>query len=164
MRSFIKAIVFTGVITSTLPFNAVGQKDLIKEKLELLWGKKLGLDNSKEAKSANWIFAALTDFNGRLQARDIVRFLYHAANITVEKKEEIQFTKWSNTRLLPPQAIRRALKPCSEEKVDESKEEYPIFKSWVQESLPKYSEVIKKFLFLQNSLIWMPLKSMFLSS
>ena len=35
MRSFIKAIVFTGVITSTLPFNAVGQKDLIKEKLEL---------------------------------------------------------------------------------------------------------------------------------
>jgi hypothetical protein len=38
----------------------------LEEKLELLWGKKLGLDNSKEAKSANWIFAALTDFNGKL--------------------------------------------------------------------------------------------------
>jgi hypothetical protein len=63
-----------------------------------------------------------------------------------------------------PQAIPRVLEPCSREKVRESEEEYPIFKSWVQESLPKYSEVIKKFLFLQNSLIWMPLKSMFLSS
>ncbi len=112
----------------------------LKEKLELLWGKKLGLDNSKEAKSANWIFAALTDFNGRLQARDIVRFLYYAANVTVEKTEEVQFPKWSNTRLLPPQAIRRALEPCSQEKVREAKEEYPIFESWVQKSLTQYSD------------------------
>lgn len=65
--------------------------------------------------------------------------MYHAANITVEKKEEIQFTKWSNTRLLPPQAIRRALEPCSKKKVEESKEEYPIFKSWA-ERLHEYSD------------------------
>ncbi len=35
MRSFFKAMVFTGVLTSTLPFNSIGQKELIKEKIEL---------------------------------------------------------------------------------------------------------------------------------
>ncbi len=144
LESFLKLSYWLCIQSSVINANS---QDLVgcsiedlKEKLELLWGKKLGADNAREAKSDNWIFAALTDFNGRLQARDIVRFLYHAANITVEKKEEIQFTKWSNTRLLPPQAIRRALKPCSEEKVDESKEEYPIFKIWVQERLHEYSD------------------------
>ncbi len=38
--------------------------------LERLWGKKLGRDNSKEASSARWVFAALCDLNGRLQARE----------------------------------------------------------------------------------------------
>lgn len=144
LESFLKLSYWLCIQSSVINANHQDLFDCsiedLKEKLERLWGKKLGADNAREAKSDNWIFAALTDFNGRLQARDIVRFLYHAANITVEKKEEIQFTKWSNTRLLPPQAIRRALKPCSEEKVDESKEEYPIFKSWVEESLPKYSD------------------------
>jgi hypothetical protein len=144
LESFLKLSYWLCIQSSVINANS---QDLVgcsiedlKEKLELLWGKKLGADDAREAKSANWIFAALTDFNGRLQARDIVRFLYHAANITVEKKEEIQFSKWSNTRLLPPQAIRRALEPCSREKVRESEEEYPIFKSWVEESLHKYSD------------------------
>jgi len=144
LESFLKLSYWLCIQSSVINANS---QDLVgcsiedlKEKLELLWGKKLGADNAREAKSDNWIFAALTDFNGRLQARDIVRFLYHAANITVEKKEEIQFSKWSNTRLLPPQAIRRALEPCSQEKVRESEEEYPIFKSWVEESLHKYSD------------------------
>jgi MinD-like ATPase involved in chromosome partitioning or flagellar assembly len=144
LESFLKLSYWLCIQSSVINANPQDLFDCsiedLKGKLERLWGKKLGADNAREAKSDNWIFAALTDFNGRLQARDIVRFLYHAANITVEKKEEIQFTKWSNTRLLPPQAIRRALKPCSEEKVDESKEEYPIFKIWVQERLHEYSD------------------------
>ncbi len=110
----------------------------LTEQLEQLWGKKLGSDKSKEAYTASWIFAALTDFNGRLQARDIVRLLYHAADRTVDNAKELQFEKWSNSRLLPPQAIRRALKPCSEDKVKEAKEEYPAFKTWVEDILPKY--------------------------
>lgn len=144
LESFLKLSYWLCIQSSVINANPQDLFDCsiedLKEKLELLWGKKLGADNAREAKSDNWIFAALTDFNGRLQARDIVRFLYHAANITVEKKEEIQFSKWSNTRLLPPQAIRRALEPCSREKVRESEEEYPIFKSWVEESLHKYSD------------------------
>lgn len=113
------------------------EENIIYE-LEQLWGKKVGTDKSKEAYTASWVFAALTDFKGRLQARDIVRFLYNAANITVNKTQEEQFSKWSTSRLLPPPAIRRALKPCSEEKVREAKEEYPAFKTWVEDTLPKY--------------------------
>lgn len=114
-------------------------KEEIKSKLELLWGQKLGTPKSKEAYSISWIFAALTDFNGNLQARDIVRFLYYTAELTIDKTKELQFEKWSSTRLLPPQAIRKALKPCSEKKVEEAKEEYPDFKKWVEEILPKYN-------------------------
>jgi cellulose biosynthesis protein BcsQ len=113
-------------------------KEEILHQLENLWGKKLGTDKSKEAYTANWVFAALTDFNGRLQARDIVRFLYHAADITVNQAQELQFEKWSTSRLLPPQAIRRALKPCSEDKVEEAKEEYLAFKKWFENILFKY--------------------------
>ncbi|MEI3651548.1 MAG: ParA family protein [Dolichospermum lemmermannii FEM_B0920] len=117
---------------------SLSKENLIDE-LEKLWGKRLGTDKSKEAYTASWVFAALTDFNGRLQARDIVRFLYNAADITVNRpKKEVQFEKWSTNRLLPPPAIRRALKPCSEEKVREAKEEYLAFKTWVEDTLPKY--------------------------
>lgn len=113
-------------------------KENLIDELETLWGKTLGTDKSKEAYTASWIFAALTDFNGRLQARDIVRFLYNAAHITVNRPKEVQFEKWSTSRLLPPPAIRRALKPCSEEKVREAKEEYLAFKTWVEDTLRKY--------------------------
>ena len=113
------------------------QENIIDE-LEQLWGKRLGKDKGQEAYTASWVFAALTDFKGRLQARDIVRFLYNAADITVNRAKEVQFEKWSTSRLLPPPAIRRALKPCSEEKVREAKEEYLAFKTWVEDTLPKY--------------------------
>jgi hypothetical protein len=125
---------------------SLSKQNLI-EQLEELWGKRLGSDKSKEASTASWIFAALTDFNGRLQARDIVRFLYNAAEITVDRTQEVQFEKWSPSRLLPPQAIRRALKPCSEKKVEEAKEEYPAFKTWVEEILPKYPPAERKIPF-----------------
>jgi MinD-like ATPase involved in chromosome partitioning or flagellar assembly len=113
-------------------------KEELTDKLEKLWGKRLGSDNAKEAYTASWVFAALTDFNGRLQARDIIRFLHHAADITVNRAKEVQSQKWFNSRLLPPEAIRRALKPCSEKKVEEAKEEYPAFKAWVDDILPQY--------------------------
>jgi hypothetical protein len=52
--------------------------------------------------------------------------------------------------LLPPQAIRQALQPCSREKVKEVKEEYPLFKTWVEETLPSLPE--KKIPFDVNHL------------
>lgn len=131
---------------SLAEINSLSKHNII-ERLEKLWGKRLGLDNSKEAYTASWIFAALTDFNGRLQARDIVRFLFHAADFTVERTKEVQFEKWFTSRILPPQAIRRALKPCSEKKVQEAKDEYPSFKTWVEERLPNYPPSERKIPF-----------------
>ncbi|MHC5672943.1 ParA family protein [Nostoc sp.] len=131
---------------SLTEINSLSKQNIL-ERLEKLWGKRLGSDNSKEAYTASWIFAALTDFNGRLQARDIVRLLLHAADITVERTKEVQFEKWSTSRLLPPQAIRRALKPCSEKKVQEAKDEYLSFKTWVEDKLPKYNSSERKIPF-----------------
>ncbi len=110
--------------------ESLGRDDLSR-RLERLWGKKLGSDNSNEAYTINWVFAALTDFKGRLQARDIVRFLFHAAEITFQSPGDVAFEKWASSRLLPPQSLRRALVPCSLKKVKEAKEEYPEFRKWV---------------------------------
>ncbi|MDD1416176.1 ParA family protein [Dolichospermum sp. ST_con] len=127
-------------------------KKNITEELQNLWGKKLGADNSNEAYTDSWIFAALTDFNNRLQARDVVRLLYHAADITVENSHDSQLVKWFASRLLPPQAIRRAIEPCSRKKVDEAKEEYPTFKIWVDENLYKFTPEQKKIPFAVEEL------------
>jgi hypothetical protein len=124
----------------------------IREQLQQLWGKKLGADTSKEAYSDSWIFFALTDFHGRLQARDIVRFIFSAAQITVDSSREVNFARWSNSRLLPPQAIRRALAPCSKEKVEEAKQEYPAFREWVSDKFPTYSNDDKKIPFALEKL------------
>jgi MinD-like ATPase involved in chromosome partitioning or flagellar assembly len=91
--------------------------------LYAIWGRKLGTDNSKEARTAEWVIAALSDFRGQIQARDLVRLLRHAA-------ETSQGTAASD-RLLPPRSIRDALGPCSREKVSEIEQEIrdlkPIF-------------------------------------
>lgn len=118
-----------------LKVDTLERGELVEE-LKKLWGEKLG--GVREAYTANWVFAALTDFKGRLQARDIVRFLFYAADETSARPREIQFDKWSD-RILPPQAIRHALEPCSEKKVEEATAEYPDFKAWVEqiENLPQ---------------------------
>jgi len=119
-------------------------REELEDRLEALWGKKLGKSTSKEAYTSNWVFAALTDFKGRLQARDIVRLLYHAAEISLSQRQEVQLQRWSSNRLLPPQAIRRALEPCSQKKVEEAEQEYPQFKEW-RETIPKGSERVVPF-------------------
>ena len=106
----------------------------LRQELELFWGKRLGTDASKDAYTVRWIYAALTDFKGKLQARDIVRLLYLAADHTLSNRDI--FEKWKLTRLLPPIAIRKSVEGCSEKKVEEAKNEYPeAFKNWVDELL-----------------------------
>ena len=120
-----------------LAIDGTSARHELVDALENIWGKKLGSDSSKEAYSANWVYAALTDFNGRLQARDDVRFLLYAAKVTLDEPKTVQFDYWQTTRLLPPAAIRRALDGCSEKKVEEAEEEYPEFARWVSD-LGKY--------------------------
>ncbi|MFO7750920.1 MAG: hypothetical protein R6V54_12590 [Desulfobacteraceae bacterium] len=102
----------------------------ILEKLELLWGRKLGRDKSNEANTARWVYAALTDFKGRLQARDIVRILLYASKMSLELPNQVKTDLWKESRTLPPVAIRRSLEPCSKKKISEAKEEFPDFKKW----------------------------------
>lgn len=106
----------------------------LRQQLELFWGKRLGTDASKYVYTVRWIYAALTDFKGKLQARDIVRLLSFAAEYTINNKDV--FEKWKLTRLLPPLTIRKSIEGCSEKKVEEAKNEYPeAFKNWADELL-----------------------------
>ena len=104
---------------------------MIEQYLEKLWGLKLGRKESNEAYSSRWILAALSDFNGQLQARDIIRFLKYASKYNGKKPPY-------NDRILMPAEIRNAVSNCSKDKITEIKAEYenlkPIFEKL--ESLP----------------------------
>ncbi|MGE5343302.1 MAG: KGGVGR-motif variant AAA ATPase [Candidatus Omnitrophota bacterium] len=88
----------------------------IENALEPLWGKKMGPLHSREAYTANWVIAALSDFNAQLQARDLIRLIYYAAKNALALPE-------SPDRLIPPAAIRDALDPCSIKKIEEIQQE-----------------------------------------
>lgn len=92
-------------------------KEVLVERLTRLWGLKLGRANSKEAFSDRWIMAALSDFSGQLQARDIVRFLKYAT------KPYASMNQIYRDRLIMPIDIRNAIPFCSEDKLDEIKSE-----------------------------------------
>ena len=112
--------------------------DELLDMLEKLWGKKLGKDNSKEAVTARWVFSALCDLNGRLQARDIVRFLKFAARNSSNSLSDF----WKD-RILTPEAIRRSLPECSEEKVSEAKQEIAVLQRWADSLSNMSSELLK---------------------
>lgn len=100
--------------------------------LEPLWGRKLGTDDSpgkrtKEAYTATWIIAVLSDLHGRLIPRDLVQLLANAGKRIVSPDEDRVYS----SRLLPPQSLRAAVDPTSAAKVQATEEEIaelkPIF-------------------------------------
>jgi len=93
------------------------------EHLYPLWGRKLGSDSSREARSADWVITALSDLNGQIQARDLVRFVMHAASSSVE------VTKYWSDRFLVPNAVREAIRNCSIEKIKEIELENYVLKN-----------------------------------
>lgn len=102
--------------------------DELLNELCQLWGQKLGSTNSKEARTARWVFTALCDLNGRLQARDLVRFLCYAA----KKSQAGRLAKWED-RVLLPEAIRGAVGDCSRKKVEEAIDEIDVLRQWNDE-------------------------------
>ncbi len=100
----------------------------LKTKLERLWGKKLGGEKSKEAHSARWVYAALCDLKGNVQARDLVRFLKFAAELESTPRTA---QTWPD-RLLAPESMRKAIPECSVEKVNEAKSEIAPLKKWTE--------------------------------
>ena len=82
-----------------------------------IWGKKLGSERSKQARSAQFVIDALSDFNGQIQSRDLVRLLYIAAKDSINDNN-----RWQD-RLLIPQAIRESLNECGKQKIQEIDQE-----------------------------------------
>lgn len=99
----------------------------LKDKLEILWGKKLGSEKSKEAYSARWAYAALCDLRGNVQARDLVRFLKFAAELEAARTG----SKWQD-RVLSPESMRKAIPLCSKEKVKEAGQEIAPLAKWMK--------------------------------
>ncbi len=90
----------------------------LSQELIPLWGKKLGRETSREAKSADFVLAALSDFKGQIQSRDLVRLLSIAA------QSSLADTYWHD-RILTPTSIRGALQDCSRAKIEEVSQENP---------------------------------------
>lgn len=110
-------------------------KPVLVEKLTKLWGIKLGKAESKEAFSDRWIMAALSCFDGQVQARDIVRFLKYATEIDAESKLIYK------DRYIMPANVRNAIEPCSHDKMQEIKAEMKI----IYDTLQKFRNMdIKK--------------------
>jgi len=97
----------------------------LKAELEHLWGKKMGGEKSKEAHSARWVYAALCDLRGNVQARDLVRFL----KISADEESKRSGQTWAD-RVLAPESMRKAIPRCSKEKVAEAKAEIAALRKW----------------------------------
>ncbi|WP_261561577.1 ParA family protein [Frankia tisae] len=103
-----------------------GAREIHESKLSQLlyavWGQKMGTQKSREARSEEWFLAALSDFRLQVQARDIVSFLSVAARLSAE--DGTADTRWPD-RLLTPNAMRRALPVCSDERISAISQENP---------------------------------------
>ena len=116
-----------GLIDENLPHAEELTVHELLEALAKLWGMKLGKPDSKEARSALWVFGALCDLKGRFQARDLVRFLKFAAEIQTTLTS--RNAGWTD-RVLAPASLRQAIPRCSTEKVDETTKEISVLRDW----------------------------------
>lgn len=98
-------------------------REVVERTLYKLWGIKLGKTTSNEANSSRWILAALSDLNGQLQARDMIRFL--------EKSTVNVGNNTYEDRYIMPSEIKKAVSGCSYDKISEIRQEIkalgPIF-------------------------------------
>ena len=100
-----------GAIDASTEEVRTANAQVLSERMSAVWGEKMGSAKSKEARSEAWFFAALSDFNQQLQARDIVSFLAAAA------RDSRGDSRWLE-RVLTPTAMRGALAECSRQKID----------------------------------------------
>lgn len=77
----------------------------------------MGSEKSKEAYTDRWVIAALSDLQGRLQPRDLVRLIRFAAEKDLRAER------------LSPQSLRSALADCSAAKIKELEQEVRALKA-----------------------------------
>jgi len=93
-------------------------EEVLTEALFPLWGRKLGSDQSREARSAKKILNTLSNFNEEVQSRDLVRFLAEAIS------EEMKMSSGHpEDRLLSPKSIYNAFPEVGRQKVQEVEQE-----------------------------------------
>ncbi|NEO49168.1 MAG: AAA family ATPase [Moorea sp. SIO4A3] len=119
----------------------------LTEALTPLWGKKLGNDRSRQARSARFVIDALSDYNGQIQSRDVVRLI----KIAAEKSISIDENNYWQDRILVPKAIRGCLADCSQAKIEEIELENEPLKR-VFNKLRQLPEVQKKSPFQLESI------------
>lgn len=105
------------------------EEEVLTEALVPLWGRKLGNDRSREGRSAEWVLAALSDFLGQIQARDVVRLLHLGA------LKSLGNTQWTD-RVLAPGAVREAVAACSRAKIEEISQENAALKDIFEKLAP----------------------------
>jgi hypothetical protein len=93
--------------------------ETLRKSLASFWGEKLGPPGSKEAYTDRWVMAALSDLNGRMQPRDIVRLLHFAC------KNENK----PNALSVSPLSLRDAIEECAPKRIKEMREETPSLAS-----------------------------------
>ena len=131
------------VENSTEDLQQMRESELIDE-LTPLWGRKLGHENSHEARAAEWVIAALSDLKGQIQARDLGRFLHLAAQRSEPNLQGLD-------RLLVPSEIRGVVAPCGEEKIKEIEIENPTL-GGIFSKLKQLSEDNKQTPFVREQL------------
>lgn len=93
---------------------SIASYDELRIGLQSFWGERLGSKKSKEAYTDRWVIAALSDFQARLQPRDVVRLVRYAAQDLADGATQ-----------LTPSSLRTALVKCSSEKIEEIQREIP---------------------------------------
>jgi len=93
-------------------------EEQLTEALYPLWGRKLGRERSRRARSAKRILEQLSNFNEEVQSRDIIRFLAKAI-----EQENNRTTSPYPDRILSPKSITGALPEVGREKIKEVKQE-----------------------------------------
>ena len=86
--------------------------DIVVEKLELLWGKRLGRLSSQEAIAIEWIRTALSNYHEEIEPRDIIRFLSESTKTPTQNV--------FSDRYIMPADIKKAADVCSEAKIREN--------------------------------------------
>lgn len=112
----------SGALHETATWVKEASTEQLSAAMTSIWGDRMGSAKSKEARSELWFYAALSDFTGQIQARDIVFFLAEAARESVGDKR-------MHDRILTPAAMRSALPSCSVNKIDDIGQENPPVKA-----------------------------------
>jgi len=95
--------------------------DSLAASLQILWGRKLGSEKSKESITHIWVLRALSNLKQEIQSRDIIRFLEFAAKNSIDTLKTTK--EIFKDRVLYPKAIRNAIEEVATEKLKEVKDE-----------------------------------------